>query len=141
MRLATRSALIVLALSVACSATSTEVVSRVVLIEPTAAIYHSGDSLWVDLRNVGDRDVAYGSCGIARQRASGDAWVSQGALPVNCADALALLRAGESVRLFIETVPSTLTSGLYRYQFETVEVDDNRLPESDRQSQPFRVGS
>jgi hypothetical protein len=93
----------------------------VLRVEPTAARYAPGDTVFVALRNLGLVELVGTTCNSALERWDGASWVSV-SLPVtggSCADIGLPLAPGARVivRVLIgaqQALPSSLSPGLYR---------------------------
>jgi hypothetical protein len=110
-------------------------------IEPTEALYTPGAVVTVALRNFGETDLSYSDCGASLERLDAGKWVSVPVDGPNCADALRVVGAGQTISFPVSPkLPSTLANGVYRYvlSFLGTPVDGNRGA-SDRTTSPFRV--
>lgn len=114
------------------------------LVEPTNALYRPGDTVAVNVRNVGQDGVGLLTCDWTIQRMDATRWTDLGVLPsvANCGDGRLLIETGVTYLLHpIAPLPASFAAGTYRYGIPDArsEADRAQLPAASRVSAPFLV--
>jgi hypothetical protein len=109
-------------------------------IEPSQADYAPGSTVILVLRNIGETDLYYSTCGSLLQRLSSDGWSAVDADDVVCTRSAILIHPGQSIESRAGILPTDLTAGIFRYVIPSfgTDAEPTRSVEA-RSSAPFRV--
>ncbi len=111
-----------------------------VRIEPERARYSPGDTVTLNLVNVGAEDLWFNACPALLQRRDATAWVDVPVSGANCPDIAYTLAAGTTATGRPRPLPATLGDGMYRYRVDVRTHSGVPVSAGSRLSAAFVVG-